>query len=368
MAAVAGFWQPLFGAGAAQGVQVPLRVLRKQGRPFLALPAGRSLAAATLDLYPAQTGRARLARGLLRCLLRAGAPVGTERVSLVLPGDDGLVKFLGAQAGVAPRVPEFGILAGNPATPGQRFLLLVFDSSQRPAAVVKAGLSAEAKALIRREQAFLEAIGGKAVGVPKLRGALQTATVEALALNYFGGRTPRPRDDGGLAALLRGWVDAERAATLSEIPAWQRLERAAAADPLWPALAGCLRARSLRPVLGHGDLAPWNIKVSPQGDWTALDWERGELTGVAGWDWFHYVLQRAILVERLPAERLVERAARLLAAEEFKRYGEQTGIAGFARELLLAYLLYRMHVIQPAAGIPPTRALAKALAASWPAT
>jgi aminoglycoside phosphotransferase (APT) family kinase protein len=160
-------------------------------------------------------------------------------------------------------------------------------------------------------------------------------------------------------------VDAKRTVTLSETPPWQRLERAAAADPLWPALAARLRARAVHPVLGHGDLAPWNIKLSPQGAWTVLDWERGELTGVAGWDWFHYVLQRAILVERPPASGLVARAEQLLAAEDFRRYAEQTGSAGFARELMVAYLLHSVHVIQPAEGIPQTRALAEALAARW---
>jgi hypothetical protein len=318
---------------------------------------------AALSLYPAQTGRARAAKALLRWLLRASVAVGTQRVSLTISRADPFVEFLASLTGAAgPGVPGLGILAGNPGSPGRRFVVLVLDAYDRPVAVAKAGLSEPAKALVRKEQTFLEAVAGKP-GVPRLRGTFQSARVEALALDYIAGDSPRPRHEGALPALLWPWVEARRTVALADTPDWRRLEAAAAGSGgWWPALAGRLRARALRPAIGHGDLAPWNIKVSPQGRWTALDWERGEETGIAGWDWFHYVIQRAILVEHRSVGGLVERVKELLDSGPFQRYAAHTGIVGVERELVLAYLLYSAEVIKPAEGLPQTRELIRALA------
>ena len=94
---------------------------------------------------------------------------------------------------------------------------------------------------------------------------------------------------------------------MSETPDWARLEEACAGNSLFSVVAGELGRRSVHPAIHHGDFAPWNIKVSPAGAWTVLDWERGELTGIPGWDWFHYVIQSAILVGHLPTSALVQR-------------------------------------------------------------
>jgi hypothetical protein len=359
-------WEQLFGPSPEEGATVRLRVLRKHGRPFLALPSRARAAAAAVDLYPAQTGRARAARTLLRCLLRAGAPVGTQSVTLTIPPGDAFTQFLCSLTGAArPAPPEFGILAGNPGSPGRRFVVVVFDARQRPVAVAKAGLSPPAKALVRREQSFLEAAAGKP-GVPRLRGAVHASRLEAFALDFIPGDTPRPRHEGALPALLWPWVDEQRIVALSQAPQWRPLEAVAdrAGGP-WPALVRQLGARAAHPVLAHGDLAPWNIKVAPEGHWTALDWERGEQTGIAAWDWFHYVIQWAILVEHRPVERLVERVDNLLASGPFQRYAAHAGIAGLERDLALAYLLYSAEVLKPAEGRPQTRDLLRALGRSW---
>ncbi|MGO8678230.1 MAG: hypothetical protein ACLQVX_20500 [Limisphaerales bacterium] len=360
-------WSELFGPPGDAGATVRLRVLRKQGRPFLALPAGGGAAVAALSLYPAQTARARAAKTVLGWLLRAGAAVGTESVSLTIPLADPFAEFLSSLTGAAPSaVPGLGILAGNPGSPGRRFVVLVLDAHGRPVAVAKAGLSEPAKALVRRERSFLEAVAGRP-GVPRLRGAFKSARVEALALDYIAGKAPRPRHEGALPAMLWPWVDARRTVTLAETPEWRRLEAAAAGGGgFWPALAGRLGARALHPVIGHGDLAPWNIKISPQGHWTALDWERGQETGIAGWDWFHYVIQAAMLVEHRSVAGLMERVESLLDSEPFQRYAAHTGIAAFERELVLAYLLHSAEVIKPAEGLPETRELIGALAAAPP--
>ena len=360
------FWEELFVAPEAQApaIRIEMRLLKKAGRPFLLLPGQPRPAAATMDLYPAQTFRARMARALLRCLLRSSLPLGTQTISLAISPGDPFVKFLSSLTGERGW-PVLGILAGNPASDGQRFLLLVFDARQRPIAVVKAGLSPRARALVEREERFLATVPDKTVAVPRLRARFESSRLRALALDFVPGDSPRPRDDAALPPLLAAWVDATRTVVLSETPDWMRLQEAAPASGLFSVVAGQLRGRKFHPAMHQGDFAPWNIKVSPAGAWTVLDWERGELTGIPGWDWFHYVIQPGILVGHLPTLALVQRVEHLLGSDAFRQYATRGGILGCEHELVLAYLLHVAGVIKPSEGLGPTRELLDALAARW---
>ena len=96
-----------------------------------------------------------------------------------------------------------------------------------------------------------------------------------------------------------------------------------------------------------------------------LDWERGELTGIPGWDWFHYAIQTAILVKHQTTATLAKTAEALLAADSFKTYATRCGFAEFARELLLSYLLHVVEVIKPSEGGIETRELLIELARRW---
>ena len=361
-------WEDLFAApcGQAQGARIEMRFLKKAGRPFLLLPSQPRAAAATTDLYPAQTARARMARALMRCLLRASLPLGTEKTSLAISPGDEFVRFLSSLVGKEGQgLPVLGILAGNPASDGQRFLLLVFDASQRPVAVVKAGLSPRARELVEQEERFLAEMPENTVAVPRLRGRFESSRLRALALDFVPGDSPRLRDEAALPPLLAAWVDATRTVVLSETPDWVRLHEAASANGLFSVLAGQLPGRKIHPAMHHGDFAPWNIKVSPAGAWTVLDWERGERTGFPGWDWFHYVIQSGILVGHLPTAVLIQRVESLLSSVAFREYATRGGIQGCERELVLAYLLHVVEVIKPSEGLTPTRELLEALAALW---
>jgi hypothetical protein len=373
------FWEGLFPTPAepGQGVRVTMRLLKKGGRPFLLLPALPRPAAATMDLYPAQTSRARAAGMLLRCLLRLSLPIGTERVSLTVYPEDPFARLLQSLAtdttsqrnsagnSGSPSLPTLGMLAGNPGSAGQRFLLLVFDGHQRPVAVVKAGLSEQAKALIGQEESFLTAVPANTMAVPRLRASLQLPRLRALALDFFAGDSPRPHQEAALPPLLESWIDPKQRMRVSDAPVWVRLEKACSGDRLFRAIAGSLSGKCFQAALQHGDLAPWNIKVSPTGAWTVLDWERGELAGIPGWDWFHYIIQSAILVGRLPIPVLVQRVEGLLSSAAFQRYAERAGICGCERELLLAYLLNMAEVIKPSEGLAQTCELLRALAGRW---
>jgi hypothetical protein len=346
------------------GIEVSLRVLRRAGQPFLLLPANRREAVATLNLYAPQIARARAARGLLRWCLVLAAPWPGQRFRLNVQPDAPFWRFLTSLPSAAPS-PRFGILAGNPASPGQRFLLLCFDAEHRPCAVVKAGLTPRAHELIQCEETILASVAGKFKGIPALLATFRSGQVRAIATPFAPGRSPRQSDESVLPALLNAWVDTERTIPLSEAPAWRTLEEACAADRQFQAIASKLRFQQVHPCLQHGDFVPWNIKVSPDGGWTVLDWERGQLTGIPGWDWFHYILQTGILVKRLPTRALVRQAEQLLASDSFQDYALRTGISGIERQLLLSYLFHLVEVIQPSEGRVEARNLLTTLAEAW---
>jgi len=347
-------------------MRVEMRALSKHGRPFLLVPCQPGPAATSLELYPAQTGRARVARSVLRCLLRSAVPLGTKKIRFVVPSEDAFAAFLCSQAGTPKgKLPTLGLLAGNPASDGQRFLLLVFDANQRPVAVVKAGSSERARVLIDKEESFLATVAKGTSSIPKLRGTFQSDRLRALALDFYTGDSPRPRDEGALPALLASWVDTQRTVALCQSPDWVRLAGAASGNELFERVDERLRELRLHPAIHHGDFAPWNIKVSPAGAWTVLDWERGERIGIPGWDWFHYLIQPAILVEHLPTAGLVQQVLELLDSGTFRPYAVRTGIAGYERELVLAYLLHAAEVIKPSEGLAPTCDLMRALATRW---
>jgi hypothetical protein len=356
-------WNALFSSGEGNRTELELRQVKKGGRPFILLPGPGSAAGVTLDLYPAQSFRARAAKSLLRLLIRTGLPIGTERNLLSLSIQDSFLKFLSNEAGSGSEIPRFGILAGNPAHNTQRFIILLFDQDQRPVAIVKAGLSEPAKALIEKERQFLSKVPADTKGIPKLHASFADDRVKAFAMDFVEGESPRASDLQQLPAILSSWISKSQNA-LRETAAWQQLETGSWLVPLYPGLRQ-LRDRSIRTCIQHGDFAPWNIKASRNGAWTVLDWERGTLNGIPGWDWFHYIIQTAVLVEHKSVEEIVKRIEAVLESDAFKRYAEQSGISEIERELVIAYLIHLLEVIKPAEGLEINRALLTSLSLRW---
>ena len=360
------FWQRLFGEVPESGLAVRMRSLKKGSRPFLLLPQDGGLASQCLALYPAQTRKARIAKALVRVLLKASLPLGMEPVNLTLSPTSDFVRFLGSNASGAPgTIPQFGVLAGNPANDSQRFLIILFGSQQKPVAVIKAGLSNYARELISKEHHFLSAVRPKTPGVPSLLASFKTRRLNALALPFFAGDSPHGQPQTMLSQILSSWVDLSQALPIAEIPDWRSLEAAADPADLRKLDGSAVRQHRVHPPISHGDFAPWNIKVSSKGEWSVLDWERGQTRGIPGWDWFHYMIQPAILVERLSSTGLIERVEQLLGSEAFSNYAGKAQVTGIERQLVLAYLLYCICVIKPAEGLEATSKLFQAASQRW---
>jgi hypothetical protein len=324
------------------------------------------LAGETLSLYQAQTSRAKTFKTILRWMLGASLPLGSQKISLSISADEEFARFLASQAGCAQgTVPTMGILAGNPGGEGQRFVILLFDSGHKPVAVVKAGSGQRSRELIQHEATFLEKAPGNVTGVPKLRGRFHGSRSEALGLEFIAGDSPRPEHDSALPALLSSWVSSTADTDLEGLPAWLTLNKAVSGDKRFAALTASGHGRIVKKVIQHGDFAPWNIKVSANGEWTVLDWERGDLAGIPGWDWYHYVIQRSILVDKKPVAPMLQQIEELLGSSPFRDYAKLSGIGGIERTLLLAYLFNILQVIKPSEGYPETRQLLEALLQTW---
>lgn len=359
-------WQQLFAGGdaAVAGAGVALFAVRRGGEPWLLLPARGDLAAQALDLYPAQTPRARVMKRVLRLALRFGLKPGLEKVRLPATANDPLAKFISDTAGLGPgTLPPFALLAGNPQVPGRRFIFLLFGADGRPAAVVKAGMSEMARQLIAAEADFLQRAPANAPGLPRLRGTFQTEGTRAFALDFIAGAAPTLADATQLPKVLGAWLKPSQSVTLGELDAWKRLLATTSDSPLSEAVAK-LAAVSVYPALTHGDLTPWNVKVS-RGEWTVLDWERGELAGVPGWDWFHFVIQSALLVRREGAADLLARFEQLLSAAEFLSYAQRAGIGEHRHALALAYLANCLRVTRQTEGQEQLLELERVAAARW---
>jgi hypothetical protein len=357
-------WNSLFARSedASDLVVREMRVIYKGGQPLLALPGSAASALACLSLYPAQTARARLARRFLRLFIQSGLELGMQRTRLEISRQDSFIRFLAETAGTKTGLPpEFGIFAGNPRSPGQRFIVLVCNGERQPVAVVKAGITKEARTLVALEAGFLKEAATRISGLPKVYGHLVDSRVEAMALKFFPGESPRETSPEKLGSLLGPWIDTSSDMTVEESTMWRQLKACPAAAGLASIEPG-LKGKRFCSTLFHGDLAPWNVRVSPSGEWTVLDWERGQLRGLPGWDWFHFVIQPAVLVRKASLAALLKLVDQMLKNPAFRDYARKASIEGIERELLLAYLAHLTNVIRPSEGLEQNLALLNRLA------
>lgn len=356
-------WQDLFRTDSPATVSVAWRVLRRRGETLLVLPRSRAAAAVALALYPAQTAKARYLKAALRAALRMGLPLPLGQVELQLDAQSPFARFLAGQAGTTG-FPQIAVLAGNPRTAGRRFVLLLFGDRNSGGRIVKAGMGEAARQLLEREERFLASVD--APGIPKPAGSFRDATRSAFSMEFLEGDAPGDDDNERVTTLIESWVQEQDPVSLGTTAPWRELETVLPGSPLGTRLGG-LRNVMVRPVIWHGDLTPWNLKVDRQtGRCRALDWERGERAGVPGWDWFHWIVQPGVLVKRHSADRLHQELEAVLGSEKFRAYARRCGIAGNERGLALAYLTYNLEVIRPSEGATTIRALLDRLAHAWP--
>ena len=249
-----------------------------------------------------------------------------------------------------------------PRTKGQRCTFLLFNSENKPAAVVKAGSDEEAVRLIEHEENFLRNVPASTPSVPILRSGHRSERVRALAIDFFGGAPPRGDQMLMVEQVLSSWINTAGRAKVEDLPAWRRLHSCCASSLPAPLIS--LAAAEVCPAIFHGDFAPWNIKAHA-GSWMLVDWERAELAGMPGWDWLHFVVQPAILVEHAPIATVVGRLEALFESELFVRYAQLARIAALEKKLTLAYLHHCVAVLRQSEGLQQVEVLAAAVERKW---
>jgi hypothetical protein len=359
-------WEQLFPPKADAGaIKLRFRLVRKRSDPLLLLPMDTQLAKTALALYPAQTGKARIARGLLRAGLSLAPSLVTESLELATDATSALPKFL-AEVAATTALPRFAVFLGNPRAPGRRFVLLLFNNEGNPAALVKAGTGEQANSLIAAELNFLKSQPAELLSAPKVQAECSNGGLRAFAMDYVAGTAPGPEAATLVDRLMNAWLRPAETLCFGELPVARRLNAVVGNDPAWETMLRSLSALKCHPAIHHGDFAPWNIRVDPAGKWRVLDWERGEALGPPAWDWFHWLIQYEVLVRHTATEDLSQRVEALLTSAPFESYAARAGIDQCVRPLLIAYLLYCCRVIRQADGLPRVEALLKRMAVSIP--
>jgi hypothetical protein len=92
-----------------------------------------------------------------------------------------------------------------------------------------------------------------------------------------------------------------------------------------------------------------------------LDWERGELSGLPLWDWLHFLVQPAILVEHARPFEILVRIGELFQSPLFLQYANRARVTGLELGLTTAYFNYCTHVIGQTEGLDAIKALSQSL-------
>ena len=245
-------------------------VFSRHGVPLLLLPRNPSMSRETVRLYKPQTPMAKGAALVLAGLCR----FGLHRCLPTLLGDG----------------DDSGVLLCNSAH-GIRAVVLRKDDAGR--LVIAKATTAEFAEPLRKEHATLLRLQGRP-GVPPVGTLLGKANAVWFEMPHLG-KAPRDLDS---VPLLRSWETGFREAASKNGLIRDLLPLLD--EPTRDALAGM----TVRRTLVHGDFVPWNWRTDGNGDLVCIDWEWAREDGFAGFDLVYCLVQQALLVKKVPADRL----------------------------------------------------------------
>lgn len=306
MKATAASWDHLFTDPAAPCARKQkFRILRRERHELLAVPFSREFTHASLSLYLPQTLKARFAKRIFGLFWRSPL-AGVMPSREVALHQTAFATFLASLAGDI--LPPFAVLSGNPAEAGRRYIFASFDPSGSAANVVKCGVDSVAQELIQRELTLMRTLGDDFPAVPPVLDAASGADFSAFAMPCLE-ELKKPLCLEERTALLGSWVRSGKEVCLADLPAWQRLGNS----------VSDVGFNRVRPVVFHGDFAPWNIRALT-GKPMVIDWEKANIVGPPLWDLLHYEIQTLILVKRASWKPVLTSLLRLLDEPAVLRY------------------------------------------------
>jgi len=297
--------------------------LRKGGHELLAVPRRSDTLSSFLALYLPQTLKARFAKELFSVILRTPLAHLLPSYKLTLRRTPLAEFMVGLGRGC---LPDFAVVAGNPAENGRRFVLGLASSDEKVSIVVKCGSQQGARQLILKESSVLKQLAPSFPFIPQCLSSFDSSGVAAFATAFFPALS-RPLDRADRVALVSRWVRSEEEIDLRWLSGWAVPDNAVIGD----------RSIRVKPVVLHGDFTPWNLR-SINGLPMVVDWERGRYKGPPLWDLLHYEVHEEILVKRSTTARVRDRIQSLFQDPCLQNYLADCGAEKHSQILLQGYL------------------------------
>jgi hypothetical protein len=231
-------------------------------------------------------------------------------------------------------------MLGNPEAHIRR--ALVVNQQGDDYVVDKVGFGEDAGQSVRSELEVIKVLPNHLTGIPVLHGEHKGDNWISYSTSFVEGSSPGRGDDEQVISVLEDWMRDARVMPLSDTRQWQEMSEYASRNNLsteWIRLqnAGLMK---LKTGVIHGDFAPWNIKLSSVGEVMVLDWETGYNEGPAGWDWLHYMIQRATLVDNLTADDALKLCRTWGESKRGAKFLNNTGWGGQIELWIGTYLVY----------------------------
>ena len=328
-------FESILSPGEEKG-RLKLAKVMRNGSLLLALPMNQALALATLGLYQPQRWKGRMMRMVMKTLVVLGLHRFLPTIEVKI-GGAGL--FSGLRGCASPE--NFGFLLGNTESEIRNLIGVYQDTDSL--SVVKAGRG-DSSAVIRAEYATMQQFSDRIDEAPQCRQCFEIENGAAYVVELVKGRSPRGSvDDKLVFGILMRWLDTGTETNVTELDCWKSLEEKLDKE-MMDSLDKLADTQVVSPVM-HGDFAPWNIKIGSGNRVKVLDWEYTEVSGMPGWDWLHYHVQRMNLVSGKSAEIIVSSCRVLMGSDPMCTYLDQAGIHGLEDELLGSYLLYSGEIL-----------------------
>ncbi|MFZ9935719.1 MAG: phosphotransferase family protein [Luteolibacter sp.] len=309
-------------------------LLRRNGRPFMALPADRDTAIHAINLYQPQRPKAVLAMVVIRLLVITGF----HRMSLPkLHGIGGKLALDPEFAGCLPGTA--GVMLGSPEHRVRRALLSY--KTDQGWEVAKLAFGHEGRTVIDGEYAALSNMPSTSPGIPQALGVHHGEEFSILRLPYIHGHPLPPRQGTRGLDLLESWIRDLPARPAGDFSEWPAIESALETSKEGKRALARLAEMQLRPVIRHGDFARWNLLRQNDGSLMVVDWEWGHPMGMPGLDLVHFFLQDVRLVKRLPPAAAIAASIRELQGPTCAGYFEKTGWTGDALLPVIASLAWK---------------------------
>lgn len=318
----------------------PVFCVKRGGFLLLALPRDKEAAKATLKLYHPQALLARLLVKVVYWMILLG-------LHLFLPRRIICIRKKSPLTSMVKYSEKIGFLLGNPEAEARRAIIL--HDSESGYLVDKLGMGATARSSVVEELAIIQSLPQTHLGLPKVCGDRVEDTWASYTTPYLLGVAPKKSDQWVIIDLLNHWLIDAQPLNLGDTSQWKAMgdyvqkSKTDKVRVLWSKMA---KASSLKIKVGlfHGDFAPWNIKIAPSGEVSVLDWEHGCADGPAGWDWLHFMIQRASLVDHLPVPEILEMCRQWATSTEGENFLTQAGWGDEVEFWLGSYLMYSLWI------------------------